>query len=102
MTNRGMACSINCCPFCGSTDLYETDHRILCAGCGATGPGAITRNEAIVAWNEPTDISDQKDKLIRDLTNENETLRNHLETAARDNKLWRDQLGSLIYYQGVI
>ncbi len=44
------------CPFCGSTNINAAPKRgfpkqCLCEDCRAEGPGKVTTEEAIAAWN---------------------------------------------------
>lgn len=48
------------CPFCGKSDSENTADLnpgpdmffVVCNCCGATGPGATTRQKSRLAWNE--------------------------------------------------
>lgn len=40
------------CPFCGSTDIRVVGSKVECWNCGATGPDAFNKEEAIDWWNE--------------------------------------------------
>ena len=56
------------CPFCKSGALYadrspvDIDARwqVICQGCGATGPLAKTKREAIAKWNAAPREGDAK------------------------------------------
>jgi Lar family restriction alleviation protein len=45
------------CPFCGENRqefikaFFDELHYLRCENCAATGPGAATKEEAIIAWN---------------------------------------------------
>ena len=47
------------CRWCHSTDLHIEEFYVGCLSCGAIGPSAESKEEAIKAWNSRT-----PDKLI--------------------------------------
>ncbi len=43
---------LKACPFCGSEGVAVVGSFVRCGNCGATGPFAISTEEAVQKWNE--------------------------------------------------
>ena len=58
---------INDCPYCYGTEGLNIDRcgkyaQVACDDCGAKGPDYITVQQAVDAWNSPTDDMDNLEK----------------------------------------
>ena len=40
------------CPFCDGSNLQQVGQRIVCLGCGAEGPPALTTTDRTVVWRK--------------------------------------------------
>jgi len=59
------------CPFCGSNELENTGHEILCE-CGASGAGIYSvpnRQQALDSWNKRPETGLAKLKTCLDVDN---------------------------------
>ena len=75
----------NDCPFCrvGDVEMNGTykSFWVKCMNCGALGPDANGRTEAIKLWNEPTDDIDGAEYNEKMLRKDCDRLRKELDEA---------------------
>ena len=61
---------VNDCPFCHSHDDLDIDRsgayaQVVCNDCDARGPSYYTVQQAVDAWNEPTDDLENEIELLK-------------------------------------